>query len=142
VAASATRRKPPPAWILSGLRAAAGAGARIAGMNYYLAELAERRQGKLGHAIARASVRLAVGYNGSLEGACTRAGVGVAGVFGAFDTAGFCDPATTPGIGTLPRNVALICRRTWECARTRRAARTSPATRSSLTRCSMQRAWV
>ena len=104
------------ATILSGLRAAAGAGARTAGMNYYLPELAERRRGEFGHAIARASVRLAAGYNGSLEGTCTRAGVAVAGVSGAFDTVGFGDPAATPGIGTLPRDVALICRRTWECA--------------------------
>ena len=103
------------ATILSGLRAAAGAGARTAGMNYYLPELAERRRGEFGHAIARASVRLAAGYNGSLEGTCTPAGVAV-GVSGAFDTAGFGDPAATPGIGTLPRDVALICRRTWECA--------------------------
>jgi len=104
------------ATILSGLRAAAGAGARTAGMNYYLPELAERRQGEPGHATARASVRLAAGHNGSLEGACTRADVAVADVSGASGTTDPGDPTAPPGIGTLPRNVALICRRTWECA--------------------------
>jgi len=98
--------------ILSGLRAAAGAGARTAGMNCYLPGLAERRQGEPGHATARASVRLAAGYTCSIEGACTRAGVAVAGVSG---TAGLGDPAAAPGTGTLPGNVTRTCRRIWEC---------------------------
>jgi hypothetical protein len=37
-------------------------------------------------------------------------------VFAAFDTTDFGNQQTVPGVGTLPRNVALICRWTWECA--------------------------
>ena len=85
-------------------------------MSYYLPVLAEWRNGEPGHAVAWISERLAVAYNGLLDGAYTRAGIAVADVFGAFDTADFGDPMTVPGIGTLPRNVALICRWTWECA--------------------------
>jgi lysophospholipase L1-like esterase len=103
------------ATILAGVRAAAGAGVRIVGMSYYLPALAEWRDGEPGHAVAWVSERLATGYNGLLDGAYTRAGIAVANVFGAFDTTDFGDPTTVPGIGTLPRNVALICQWTWEC---------------------------
>jgi lysophospholipase L1-like esterase len=102
--------------IVVSLRAAAGPGARIVGMSYYLPELAEWRDGGLGHAVAWASERLAVAYNGLLDSAYARAGITVADVFGAFDTADFGDPTAVPGIGTLPRNVALVCEWTWECA--------------------------
>lgn len=102
--------------ILADLRAAAGPGARIVGMSYYLPELAQWRYGGPGHAVAWVSERLAVAFNGLLDRAYTRAGIAVADVFGAFDTADFGDPMTVPGIGTLPRNVALICEWTWECA--------------------------
>jgi lysophospholipase L1-like esterase len=104
------------ATILAGVRAAAGPGVRIVGMSYYLPELAEWRDGEPGHAVAQVSERLAAVYNGLLDGAYTRAGVAIANVFGAFDTADFGNPMTVPGIGTLPRNVALICEWTWECA--------------------------
>jgi len=102
--------------ILTGLRAAAGSGVRIVGMSYYLPDLAEWRQGELGHAVAWLSERLTVAYNGLLDDAYSRVGVAVAAVFGAFDTADFGDPTNVPGIGALPRNVALICEWTWECA--------------------------
>jgi lysophospholipase L1-like esterase len=104
------------ATILAGVRAAAGPGVRIVGMSYYLPELAEWRDGEPGHAIAWVSERLATAYNGLLNGAYTRAGIAVANVFGAFDTTDFGNPMTVPGLGTLPRNVALICKWTWECA--------------------------
>lgn len=103
------------ATILAEVRAAAGPGVRIVGMSYYLPVLAEWRDGEPGHAVAWVSERLAVAYNGLLNGAYTRAGIAVADVFGAFDTADFGDPMTVRGIGTLPRNVALICEWTWEC---------------------------
>jgi lysophospholipase L1-like esterase len=104
------------ATILASLRAAAGAGVRIAGMSYYLPELAEWRDGVLGHAVALVSERLAVAYNDLLNDAYAKAGVRVANVFGAFDTSDFGDQTTVPGVGSLPRNVALICTWTWECA--------------------------
>ncbi len=102
--------------ILASLRAAAGPGAPIVGMNYYLPVLAEWRKGRLGQLVARLGARLAVTYNSLLNGAYDRAGVAVADVFGAFDTTNFGDPMTVPGIGTLPRNVALVCTWTWQCA--------------------------
>jgi lysophospholipase L1-like esterase len=104
------------ATILAGVRAATGPGVRIVGMSYYLPALAEWRDGEPGHAVAWVGERLAAAYNGLLDGAYTRAGIAVANVFGAFGTADFGDPTTVPGIGTLPRNVALICEWTWECA--------------------------
>jgi lysophospholipase L1-like esterase len=102
--------------ILGRLRAAAGPGVRIVGMNYYLPALAQWRHGALGQAVARASDRLAAAFNGLLDSAYAQAGAGVADVFGAFDTTDFGDPVTVPGIGSLPRNVARICEWTWECA--------------------------
>jgi lysophospholipase L1-like esterase len=102
--------------ILASLRAAAGPGVRITGMNYYLPELAEWRDGALGQVVALASQRLAAAYNGALDQAYAQAGIGVADVSGAFSTADFGNPVTVPGIGLLPLNVARICQWTWECA--------------------------
>ena len=102
--------------ILASLRAAAGQGVRIVGMNYYLPELAEWRNGMLGRALAWASERIAIVYNDQLDHAYAQAGVGVADVLGAFDTTDFGDQVKVPTIGSVPRNVALICEWTWECA--------------------------
>jgi len=82
--------------ILARLRAAAPH-TRIIAMNYYLPALAEWRDGLLGRVYQQYGVR-------------------VANVFGAFQTGDFGNPAAVPGLGTLPRNVADICRWTWECA--------------------------
>ena len=102
--------------ILGRLRAAAGPAVRIVGMSYYLPDLAQWRDGTLGHAVARISARLAAAFTGLLDQAYAQAGDGVANVFGAFDTADFGHPVTVPGIGSLPRNVARICEWTWQCA--------------------------
>ena len=104
------------ATIIRRLRAAADPGMRIVGMNYYLPALAEWREGTTGQAIARLSERLAAGYNELLEQAYTRSGARVADVFGAFDSANFGDRVMMPGVGVVPRNVALICQWTWACA--------------------------
>jgi lysophospholipase L1-like esterase len=102
--------------IVTRLRAAAGPGVRIAGMSYYLPALAEWLDGTTGQAIAWLSERLAAGYNDLLARAYTTSGARVANVFGAFDTPNFGDPVTVPGLGRLPRNVALVCQWTWACA--------------------------
>ena len=102
--------------ILASLRAAAGPGVRIAGMNYYLPALAEWRSGLLGRATAQLSEKFAVAYDDLLQRAYGQAGITVANVFGAFETTNFGDPVTVPGIGSVPRNVARICQWTWECA--------------------------
>jgi lysophospholipase L1-like esterase len=102
--------------IVAGLRAAAGPGVRIVGMNYYLPALAEWRSGLLGRATAELSEKFAVAYDDLLKRAYGQAEITVANVFGAFETTNFGDPVTVAGIGSVPRNVARICQWTWECA--------------------------
>jgi lysophospholipase L1-like esterase len=101
--------------ILDRLRAAGGTGLRIVGMNYYLPALAIWRSGITGRVAAWAAEKLAAGYNDLLDHAYTAAGARVANVFGAFSTSDFSNQTTVPGLGTVPRNVALICQWTWEC---------------------------
>jgi lysophospholipase L1-like esterase len=100
--------------IMAALKAAAGPGVRIVGMNYYLPALAEWRDGLPGHVVAWAAERLAATYNDLLDRVYTASGARVANVFGAFDTADFAVPGMAPG--AVPRNVALLCQWTWECA--------------------------
>jgi len=102
--------------IMSRLRTAAGPSVRMAGMSYYLPALAQWRDGLAGQAIARLSERLEVGYNESLEHVYGEYGARVANVFGVFDTGDFGNQVTVPGLGQVPRNVALLCRWTWACA--------------------------
>ncbi len=97
--------------IMARLKAAAGPGVRIVGMNYYLPALAEWRNGLPGHLVAWAAERLAATYNAMLGRVYTKSGARVADVFGAFQTGDF----TNQG-GTGPRNVALLCQWTWACA--------------------------
>ena len=101
--------------ILARLRAAAPH-TRIIAMNYYLPALAEWRDGLVGQTVARLVEPAAAGYNALLGRVYQQYGVRVANVFGAFQTGDFGNPAAVPGLGTLPRNVADICRWTWECA--------------------------
>jgi len=101
--------------ITATLRDAAG-GARIIGMNYYLPALADWRNGQVGQALARVSARLAAAYNGFLVNVYKNSGAAIADVFGAFHTADFGRQVTSARFGALPRNVAAICRWTWECA--------------------------
>ena len=102
--------------ILARVRAAAGPGVRMVGMSYYLPSLAEWRNGLPGQAVAWLSEKLAVGYNDLLDNAYAKSDVRVANVFGAFQTSDFSGQVAVPGVGTVPRNVALICQWTWECA--------------------------
>ena len=102
--------------IMISLRPAA-ARARIIGMNYYLPELAEWRNGFLGEAVARLAETAAVGYNNLLTRVYQNYGARIADVFGAFHTTDFANDVTVRGFGRLPRNVAAICQWTWQCAR-------------------------
>jgi len=101
--------------IMTRLRPAAGH-TRIIGMNYYLPELAEWRNGFIGQALARVAELAAVGYNNVLTRVYQRSGARVANVFDAFHTTDFATDVTVPGYGRLPRNVAAICQWTWQCA--------------------------
>jgi lysophospholipase L1-like esterase len=89
---------------------------RIIAMNYYLPALAAWRNGMGGQLLARGSELVTTGYNALLSRAYKAFGVRVADVAGAFHTSDFSPQVTVPGLGLLPRNVAAICRWTWECA--------------------------
>jgi len=81
-----------------------------------LPALAAWLDGTSGQVIARLSEKLAAGYRVLPGRAYAGSGARVADVFSAFDTPDFGDPVTVPGIGTVPRNVALVCQWTWACA--------------------------
>jgi lysophospholipase L1-like esterase len=98
--------------IMARLKAAAGPGVRIVGMNYYLPALAEWRSGLSGRVVAWTAEKLAATYNAMLGRVYAKSGARVANVFGAFDTSDFTRPAGT----SVPRNVARLCQWTWECA--------------------------
>jgi len=97
--------------IMNSLKEAAP-GVRMVGMNYYLPALAEWRNGLPGHVVAWAAERLAATYNQLLDRVYTQSGARVADVFGAFETADF----SRSGTSSVPRNVALLCQWTWQCA--------------------------
>jgi lysophospholipase L1-like esterase len=103
------------ATILRQLRQAAPH-ARIIAMNYYLPALAAWRNGMGGQLLARGSELAITGYNALLTRVYQEFGVRVADVSGAFHTSDFSPRVTVPGLGPLPRNVAAVCRWTWECA--------------------------
>ena len=98
--------------IMARLKAAAGPGVRIVGMNYYLPALAEWRSGLSGRVVAWTAEKLAATYNAMLGRVYAKSGARVANVFGAFETSDFTRPAGT----SVPRNVARLCQWTWECA--------------------------
>jgi lysophospholipase L1-like esterase len=98
--------------IMTRLKAAAGPGVRIVGMNYYLPALAEWRNGLSGHLVAWTAEKLVATYNVMLSRVYAKSGARVANVFGAFETADFTRPAGT----NVPRNVARLCQWTWQCA--------------------------
>jgi lysophospholipase L1-like esterase len=101
--------------ILTRLRQADPNG-HIVAMSYYLPALAQWRNGLAGQAVARVSEMAIAGYTALVNRVYQAHRVRVADVFGAFHTADFGPQVTVPGFGTLPRNVAAICRWTWECA--------------------------
>ena len=98
--------------IVARLKAAAGPGVRIVGMNYYLPALAEWHSGLPGHLVAWTAERLAAAYNDMLGRVYANSGIRVANVFGAFDTSDFTRPAGT----SVPRNGARLCQWTGRCA--------------------------
>jgi lysophospholipase L1-like esterase len=102
--------------IMTALREAAGGRVRIIGMNYYLPELAQWREGLAGEALAEVSERLAVGYNDLLTSVYRAFGARIANVFSAFRTPDFTGQVALAGLGRVPSNVAAVCRWTWECA--------------------------
>jgi lysophospholipase L1-like esterase len=104
------------ATIMRALRGAGGSKLRVIGMSYYTPELAAWRDGLAGQVIARLSERLAAALNSVLTSTYTAFGARVADVSGAFSSGDFTSQVTRPALGTVPRNVALICSWTWACA--------------------------
>lgn len=98
--------------ILGALRAAAGPGVLIVGMNYYNPFLASWFQDP--H-LALASAQLQLLFNVLLESIYTNQAfdVPVADVAGAFFSSDF---TPVPAAGGVPHNVLLICQLTWMCA--------------------------
>jgi lysophospholipase L1-like esterase len=101
--------------ILARLRAAAGPGVPVVGMNYYLPALSVWRTGLSGQLTARVAEKLLAAADGRLDRAYTQAGDAYADIFTAFGTSDFGDPMTVAGLGALPRNVARVCQWTWAC---------------------------
>jgi len=97
--------------IVSELRTAAGPAVPIVAMNYYDPFLPVWLEGSAGRALARESVQLAQSFNRELEGAYGAAGIPVADVEGAFETANFA-----PAAFGIPLNVVTMCALTWTCA--------------------------
>lgn len=90
--------------------------ATIVGMTYYVPELADWLTGKTGQAFATAAVGVGEAFSTVLTEAYQSAKVPVADVFTSFDTTDMT-LVTVPGLGKLPKDVALICRWTWECVK-------------------------
>jgi lysophospholipase L1-like esterase len=101
--------------ILSRLRAADGGLPRSVGMTYYDPFLQYWLTGIQGQLIATASVGLLTTINAAESLEYTAYGFTIADVFSAFDTAGFVPFTPVPGHGSVPANVATICRLTYMC---------------------------
>jgi len=101
--------------IVTGLRAAAGTGVPIVGMNYYDPVLASWLQGPAGRQLAQASVAVLDQYDTLIESVYGAFGYPTADVESAFKTTDFT-MVWSPKYGTVPTNVLLICRLTWMCA--------------------------
>lgn len=103
--------------ILATLRAAGGKKLPVIGMTYYDPELAGWLKGtKAARALATDSVALASAYATEMTGVYKKFGVPVANVYKAFQTANLKHHVKLPAFGVVPKNVALICSYTWECA--------------------------
>ena len=90
--------------------------ARVVVLNYYNPFLAATLQGPAGEALAAESTQLQSTLNGIIEGAARANGAMVADIARSFQSTS-TRPTRLPGVGTVPRNVALICSWTWMCER-------------------------
>jgi lysophospholipase L1-like esterase len=102
--------------IMTQLRAAGGGNLPIIGMTYYVPEVAAWLTDPAGQQYAELTVQLGAAFSSQLCSVYQQFGARVSDVFSAFHSADFADQVTLPGIGKVPRNVAAICRWTWECA--------------------------
>ena len=101
--------------ILGRLRTAAGPGALIVGMTYYVPELAAWGRGSGGTGLAVLADSMVAGLDRQLAAVYRRHGARVADVFGAFASADVTGRVRLAG-RAVPPNVADICLLTWMCA--------------------------
>jgi lysophospholipase L1-like esterase len=102
--------------IMATLRAAGGTSVPMIGMTYYDPELAGWLKGGKARTLAESSVLLANVFGNDLRSVYKKFGAPVASEYKAFQTADLKDMVTLPAFGKVPRDVALICSYTWECA--------------------------
>jgi lysophospholipase L1-like esterase len=100
--------------IISGLRAAGGAGVPIAGINYYNSFLGRWVSGAGGRRLALASVPVERQIDRTLATIYRRAGVRMADVAARFATNSF-HRVNTRAYGPVPLAVARTCEWTWAC---------------------------
>jgi lysophospholipase L1-like esterase len=101
--------------ILDRLTAADGRLPVSIGMNYYDPFLADWLTGSQGQAVATASVAALVVINSIESLLYALHGFSTADVFTAYQTASFAPLQDTPPYGSIPPNVATICRLTYMC---------------------------
>jgi lysophospholipase L1-like esterase len=103
------------AQILTGIKAAAPSGARLAGVGHYDPYLGDYLDGPAGQAFALSSLAVIDRLNDVMRADYAAAHAPMADVAGAFEMASTA-PTAWPGSGLVPRNVARTCALTWECA--------------------------
>ncbi len=101
--------------ILTALRRAAPADARIVGLGHYDPYLGDEIRGPANDAFAGASIGVIERLNEVLREAYADAGIPMADVAGAFDLHD-STPVDVAGLGVVPTDVARVCALTWMCA--------------------------
>jgi lysophospholipase L1-like esterase len=104
------------AHIVRALRDAVGPDVPIVGMNYYNPFLGVWALLPGGHRLARSIQRSWTVFNDGLERAYTGVHTPIANVANTFRIGDFGHPVVVPGLGEVPLNVAIACRRTWFCS--------------------------
>jgi len=104
------------ATIMTELRTAGGTSLKIVGMTYYVPELAEWLLGGAARQVAEASPELGSIFGQDLRVIYKKFGAPVASLYQAFDTANIKQMVTLPAFGKVPKDVAMVCYYTWECA--------------------------
>lgn len=99
---------------LAQLRTAAP-NATILVLNYYNPFLAAYLLGPAGQGLVAQSMALQSALNNIIARAATTHGAQVVDIAGAFASTDQT-PTAVPGLGTVPRNVAMICTLTWMCS--------------------------
>jgi lysophospholipase L1-like esterase len=87
----------------------------IAGLNYYVPELASWLDGSSGQALAAAQLSATKVMNAAMDSDYEAAGGRYADAFTAFSSDDLTGMTTLSGHGSVPVDVAAVCNWTWEC---------------------------